>query len=109
VGQNRQLRKIEILELHQLTSCVFVSQLFGSEKPDAAIFLAAAAHLHVSPDKVLFVGDNPYNDVWGAHRVGMRTAWLQRAHPWPSILAPHLADMTIWSLQDLVTGRYLNS
>lgn len=104
-GSSRQLRKIEILELNQLTSCVFVSQLFGSDKPDATIFLAAAAHLQVSPDKILFVGDNPYNDIWGAHRVGMRTAWLRRGHPWPSTLSQHLADMIIQSLQDIVTGH----
>ena len=100
-GSFRQLRKIEILGLHQLTSCIFVSHLFGKEKPDAAIFLAAAAHLQTRPEKILFVGDHPYNDIWGAHGAGMRTAWLQRAHFWPETLPQHIADMTIHSLSDL--------
>lgn len=101
-GSARQLRKIEILGLGQLTSCIFVSHLFGKEKPDTAIFLAAADHLQKSPEKILFVGDNPYNDVWGAHRIGMRTAWLQRARPWPTDLPRFIADMTIHGLSDLL-------
>lgn len=100
-GSSRQLRKLELLTLNQLTSCVFISQLFGCEKPDPAIFQAAAAALHVPPRKILFVGDNPLNDIWGAHCVGMRTAWLRRGRPWPPTLSLHVADMTIHSLQEI--------
>ena len=101
-GSSRKLRKLELLTLNQLTSCVFISQLFGCEKPDSAIFQAAAAALHVPPRKTLFVGDNPLNDIWGAHCVGMRTARLRRGRPWLLTLSLHVADMTIHSLQEIM-------
>jgi putative hydrolase of the HAD superfamily len=101
-GTSYQLSKIQLLGLDQLTSCIFVSKIFGKEKPDAAIFLAAARHLQIYPEEILFVGDNPYNDIWGAHRAGMRTVWLQRTHPWPLTLEAGLADMTFQSLNALI-------
>ncbi|MGH2507486.1 MAG: HAD family hydrolase [Ktedonobacteraceae bacterium] len=101
-GSARQQRKIEQLGFDQLTSCLFISHLFGIHKPDPAIFLAAADHLQVPPSEILFVGDHPYNDIWGAHRAGMRTAWLRRAFPWPDMLPPQIIDLTLHSLAELL-------
>lgn len=101
-GLSRQQQKIERLGFDQLTSCIFISRLFGAHKPDPAIFLAAAAHLQVSPSEILFIGDHPYNDIWGAHQAGMRTAWLQRAFPWPDALPSTIIDLTLHSLAELL-------
>lgn len=100
-GSARQQQKIKLLGLDQLTSCIYISHVFGVEKPDPAIFLAAAAHLQVQPQEVLFVGDHPHNDIWGAHQVGMHTAWLQRAYLWPETLPMHMRDLTLDSLSEL--------
>lgn len=100
-GSHRQISKIEALGLHRLTTCIFISDLFGCQKPEPEIFLAAAACLKTPAEKILFVGDDPYLDIYGAHRVGMRTAWLQRGQPWPSTLAELSADMTVHSLGEL--------
>ncbi len=86
-GSYRQKRKIEVLGLDRLTSCLFISEVFGCKKPEAEIFLAAASCLGSVAEEVLFVGDNPYADIWGAQRVGMRTAWLHRGRAWPSDLS----------------------
>ncbi len=102
-GSHRQQQKIVQLEIDSYTSCVFISRLFGVEKPDATIFLAAAKELQVAPEEVLFVGDHPYNDIWGAHQVGMRTAWLPRAYPWPAELPRESIDLTLTSLTDLLS------
>lgn len=101
-GSARQRHKIELLGFDQLTSCIFISHLFGAKKPDPAIFLAAAARLEVPPGEVLFVGDHPYNDIWGASQAGMRTAWLRRATPWPETLPTTIADMALHSLTELL-------
>lgn len=79
-----------------------VSDLVGYRKPEAAIFLTAADKLGVRPAKILFVGDNPEADVWGAHRAGLRTAWLHRDQTWPSTTIERCADFTIGSLDELV-------
>ncbi len=100
-GSPTQLQKIGVLGLDVRTSCIFVSELYGCRKPEAAIFLAAADCLGMAPEAVLFVGDNPEADIWGAHRVGMKTAWLHRSQPWPSTLPRSCVDLTIGSLADL--------
>jgi len=98
-----QLNKIERLGLDKLTSCIFISQSFGAKKPAASIFLSAANYLDRQPENVLFVGDNPQNDIWGAHEVGMGTVWLQNFCPWPAHIPRSIADITISSLSELST------
>jgi len=109
-GSRSQLHTIQALGLDSRTPCILVSELVGCRKPDAAIFAAAAARLGVPPGAVLFVGDNPEADVWGAHRAGMRTAWLQRGPAWPATISERCADLTIGSLNELVglVGRAID-
>lgn len=99
--QNQQ-RKIRRLGLEQFTSCIFISEAFGVKKPDASIFLAAASCLNMKPEEILFVGDHPYLDMWGAHAIGMKTAWLHSSLPWPADLSSDVADITIDSLHELL-------
>ena len=74
---------------------------FGSAKPEAPIFLAAAASVGVRPDQVLHVGDDPALDVVGALNAGMQAAWVARMPederpPWshgaqpPHLIVPDL-------------------
>jgi putative hydrolase of the HAD superfamily len=105
-GSEHQLLKIQTLGLDALTSCVFVSALCNCRKPEAAIFLAAATSLKVAPTEILFIGDNPEADIQGAHRVGMRTAWLRRGQPWPTHLPRSCADLTVGALEDLIIPSY---
>ncbi len=51
---------------------------FGAAKPDAAIFHDACTRLGVAPEHVLHIGDDAHLDVVGAHRAGLRTAWINR-------------------------------
>lgn len=100
-GQARQWRKLERMGLTGRTPCLFVSDTFGCDKPDAAIFLAAAVCLCVPPSEVLFVGDHPVNDIAGARSAGMQTAWLHRGKPWPAD-AGREPDLTLGSLAELL-------
>ena len=99
-GSARQWRKIEGLGLARRTDCLFVSETFGGQKPDPAIFHAAAAHLGRPPGAILFVGDNPAVDVLGAQAAGMKAAWLHRGQPWPEELAG-APDFVLGSLGEL--------
>lgn len=96
----QQFPKITALGLAPLTSCIFISEVFGREKPDVSIFLAAATRLGVVAGQVLFIGDNPQVDISGAHQAGMKTAWIRNGCSWPENL-PFCADMTVESLADL--------
>lgn len=102
-GRAWQMQKVKGLGLDQRASCVFVSETVGVKKPDPAIFHAAVSRLQIPVAEILFVGDHPYNDIWGAHSVGMRTAWLKRTQDWPDTLSSDIADLTITSLAELNT------
>jgi len=50
----------------------------GFAKPDPRIFRLALENLRLAPEEVLMVGDNPKNDIKGAHDLGMSTIRLMR-------------------------------
>jgi HAD superfamily hydrolase (TIGR01549 family) len=69
----------------------FSARAFGSGKPQAPIFHAAAASLSLAPGEVLHVGDDAALDVIGAIDAGMQAAWLVRdERPWAHEQRPHL-------------------
>jgi putative hydrolase of the HAD superfamily len=96
-----QLIKIAALGLNRRTKCLFVSELFGVEKPNSAIFQAAAEYIGVPSNQILFVGDSPHHDVAGAHNAGMKAAWLHRARSWPEELNGQEPDYEIDSLMEV--------
>jgi len=60
-----------VLEL--IDAAVYSSEIERT-KPHPDAFLAAAAAVGAEPERVLFVGDRPFEDIHGAAQVGMRTA-----------------------------------
>ena len=55
------------------------SESLRTYKPNVAAFLALCARLGCAPGEVLYVGDAPPVDVWGALHAGLRSAWVRRA------------------------------
>ena len=60
-----------VLEL--IDGAVYSSEIAWA-KPHPEAFRAAAAAVRAEPERVLFVGDRPFEDIHGAAQVGMRTA-----------------------------------
>ena len=79
----------------------FNARAFGSGKPHAPIFRAAAASVGLLPRDVLHVGDDAELDVVGALNAGMQAAWLVRdERPWthdarPQLIVPNLHALCI--------------
>lgn len=79
----------------------FNARAFGSGKPHAPIFRAAAASVGLLPKDVLHVGDDAELDVVGALNAGMQTAWLVRdERPWthdarPQLIVPNLHALCV--------------
>ncbi len=70
-------------------------------KPAPDMFIAAFEALGVSSERVLHVGDHPFNDVTAAKELGCRTAWITRYDDtYPDDLEP--ADLNITDLNALV-------
>ena len=68
-------------------------------KPEKAPFLEMVQKIGVRPEEMLYVGDNPINDISGARGAGMKTAWLNVMDNWVPFVAP--ADYEISSLWEL--------
>ena len=71
---------LERLGVLPLMSVVVVSGIEGVEKPDPSIFKLALDRLSATPDRAVYVGDNPRIDVAAAQAVGMGAVLVDRRH-----------------------------
>ncbi len=58
---------------------IIISGEAGIEKPDPAIFKLALEGIRLKPFEALMVGDDLRNDIYGAKKVGMNTAWIEQS------------------------------
>jgi putative hydrolase of the HAD superfamily len=93
----RVLDDYDVLRYFDVT--VFSDEV-GFCKPNEIMFRAALDGLKAMPEETLHVGDLIKNDVLGAKRAGMRTAWLKTVdESYPSEAAP---DFIIGGLLEVV-------
>lgn len=55
---------------------IIISGDFGFKKPDRRLFEAALSAPDLSPENVLFVGNDMYRDMFGAQELGMKTVFF---------------------------------
>lgn len=58
---------------------ILLDTVVQASKPDPRIFRMALERMGVGPERVVFVGDRPDNDIVPARRLGMKTVWLRKA------------------------------
>ncbi len=78
-------------------------RLYSSEmthlKPHPSVFRAALDALGLAdPARAVFVGDRPYDDIWGAQQAGLRTVWVANDHAPAWDVVP---DATVTTLAEL--------
>jgi putative hydrolase of the HAD superfamily len=59
---------------------IIVSGDHGFRKPDKRLFEYAVHGTGVPADKTMYVGDNSYRDIFGAHEAGLRTVLFRPGH-----------------------------
>lgn len=77
-NEEQQLEKLRAIGVADLVDAVCISEAIGVQKPDARAFEHLATKLGVTPGECLFVGDDPQQDIAGAHTAGMQTALIER-------------------------------
>lgn len=78
----QQTGKITASGLDRLVDAWVVSEGVGSRKPEPEIFLAAAEAAGASIEGAWMIGDRDDADILGAHRLGLRSAWLHLGRTW---------------------------
>lgn len=102
-GDQFQHDKAENTGVDKLAPFLLASKLFGVDKPAPEVFMEAVRLLDVADiktEEILFVGDNPYTDIIGAHGVGMKTAWIRMGRekypddaPAPDYIVDHVEEL----------------
>ena len=78
-----QERKAAALGVRELVDTLVYASNHGG-KPEPEPFLEVARRIRVEPARCVFVGDDPWCDVFGARQVGMRTVRIRRPGKGPS-------------------------
>ncbi|MFT7220193.1 MAG: HAD superfamily hydrolase (TIGR01549 family) [Candidatus Azotimanducaceae bacterium] len=100
---------IKRLGLQQYFSFAFSAEAVGAPKPAPDLFRAALEHTGVSPDQMVYVGDDPEKDVDAANRLGLRTVWLKtEARPGPAETLPHQTIEDIRELPEAISRLTLD-
>jgi len=79
-----QSKKLELLGIEKLLDISVISGDTGYHKPDIGVFEYFFRKLpSVKPEEMLYIGDNPLNDVEGSRRAGMIPVWVRTTGVWP--------------------------
>ena len=76
----------------------------GTSKPDPLIYQACVERMGLAPERMLYVGDDPANDIIGPQTAGLKAAWINRAgDAWPETLggSGSLAGTPVNQFRDL--------
>lgn len=99
-----QRAKLRNLGIEDCFDQVVITGEFGVHKPEPEPFLAIARWLGAKPKELLYVGDNPLNDVEASRNAGMIPVWVRTTGTWvyPDIEKPALQIDHIRELPDLL-------
>lgn len=68
--------ELRAVDLDRFFETVVVSGDLGYRKPDPRIFSLAFKRMRLTPEEVLFVGNDMYRDVYGAQQAGMKAVYF---------------------------------
>jgi len=98
---SNQSRKIQKAQLDAIfpAETIHISQQYHLSKPNPALFKLILEQWQLQPQQLLYVGDDPINDIKGAANVGIKTAWISHKREWihkikPDIILEKMLDLT---------------
>lgn len=71
------LPEIESAGLAGYFDPVIISSEYGFRKPDLRMFNMALQKLQIRPDETIYVGNDMFHDIYGAHQAGMKTVFFR--------------------------------
>lgn len=97
-NQSRKIRKAQLDRIFPAET-IHISQQYHLSKPDSELFELVLEQWQLKPHELLYVGDDPMNDIKGAARVGIKTAWISHKREWihkikPNLILESILDLT---------------
>lgn len=82
----KQSEKLIRLKLYNLFTprAIFISDEIGINKPNTKLYRRVCNELNLSPQEVMYVGDDPINDIDPAKTIGMITVLVRRGEKYLS-------------------------
>ncbi len=99
-NHNLQYAKIDMLELHSHFDEIIATGDYGVHKPDREIFDIMRKKMGFSPEEMVYVGDNPINDIKGARDAGWKTVWMKSTGYWDAKIDP--ADREVNKVSEVI-------
>ena len=93
-----ELHKVGLLDYF---NPIVISGDYGYRKPDTRLFHKAVDALGVAAEQTLFIGNDMYRDIYGAHQAGMKTL-LYNSSPGDTNYAGVSPDFTMSNYRDLL-------
>ena len=102
-GHALQYKKLDMLGLRGAFAEIIVSGDMMIDKPDKEIFMLMSEKLCYEPSEMIYVGDNPKNDIAGARAAGYHTIWMKSTGMWQYSLMPAEEEVsTVEEIPDAV-------
>lgn len=76
----------------------------GCVKPSRRLFQMVISHFDLPAEQMVYVGDNPENDVAGAKSAGMGAVWIRHGNRQLAAALPQ-PDLIVTDLNDLLTAE----
>ncbi len=73
-----QWAKINLLPFKEVFEEIIVSADLGHHKPSKEIFNEMTRRTGVTPEEIVYIGNNYQKDIVGAHGAGWRTVWVNQ-------------------------------
>lgn len=77
-----QRDKIRLLNIEPFVDEIVICSDIGTQKPDLKAFEVISERIGIEPQNLLFVGDNPLNDVEGSRNAGYIPVWVKTIGHW---------------------------
>ena len=71
------LPELRMAGLESFFSTVLISGDLGFRKPDPRLFEIALARLRLNAGEVIFIGNDMFRDIYGAHQAGLKTVFFK--------------------------------
>ena len=75
-GIRRQRAKLKMIDMENAFDEILITGEIGLEKPSREVFDIMTERMGIPAGNMLYVGDNPINDVMGSERAGYIPVWV---------------------------------